>query len=303
MLSWFQIAEEVKQAIESRQPVVALETTVITHGLPYPENLELAQQMEREVRSAGAIPATIGLIKGVICVGLKGEQLELLAKTKGLYKISARDIGPGVAKMWSGGTTVAGTLVAAHIAGIRVFATGGIGGVHRGTTYDISADLLQLAHMPLVVVCAGAKAILDLSATLETLEMYSVPVIGYQTEEFPAFYCRSSHLPVGVRVDTPQEAADLALAHWQAGLRSAVLVAQPPPDEAALPDELVEDVIQAALHDCKEAGIHGQKVTPYLLRKVNELTHGMSLKANLALLLNNARLAAKIAQFIGRSTD
>lgn len=299
--SWLKVSEEVEQALQVGRPVVALETTVITHGLPAPENLHLAQGMEAEVRSGGAVPATVGLIEGMAWVGLSQEQLEFLARTPGLFKISARDLGPAVAMKRSGGTTVAGTLRAAHLAGIRVFATGGIGGVHRGATFDISADLWQLAVTPMVVVCAGAKAILDLPATLEVLETCGVPVVGYQTDEFPAFYSRSSGLPVSARVETPTEAARLAEVHWQAGMQSAVLVAQPPPEEAALSREIVESAIRSALQEGQAKGIRGQQVTPFLLQQMNALTGGASLKANLALLLNNARLAAQIAEAMVKS--
>jgi pseudouridine-5'-phosphate glycosidase len=221
-----------------------------------------------------------------------------------MYKISVRDFAPAVAFKRSGGTTVAGTLLAAHKAGLRVFATGGIGGVHRlapggtGVSSDVSTDLTQLAHTPMVVVCAGAKAILNLPATLELLETLGVPVVGYQTSEFPAFYSTSSGLPVSVRVESAEQAAQIARAHWQLGMESAVLVTVPPPSEAALPRETVEGAIETALRELQAQSIHGQAVSPYLLRRVSELTEGNSLRANLALLLNNARVAAQIAKAI-----
>jgi pseudouridine-5'-phosphate glycosidase len=299
-LAWLCVAEEVRRALDQSLPVVALETTVITHGLPFPENLELAQQMEAEIRAVGAIPATIGVVEGKACVGFTPVQLEHLAKAKGLSKLSSRDIGPAVAQKLSGGTTVAGTLLVAHQVGIRVFATGGIGGVHREAPFDVSADLWQLAQSPLMVVCAGAKAILDIPATLEVLETFGVPVIGYQSDDFPAFYSRSSGCPVSVRVDSPAEVYRVAQAHWEAGMCSGLVVAQPPPESVALPRVVVDEAIKTALRLCRKRGLRGQQVTPFLLQQVSQLTHGASLQANLALLLNNARLAAQIALIFGK---
>lgn len=296
------ITEEVEHALEAAKPVVALESTVITHGLPYPENLKLAQNMEQVVREHGAVPATVGVIDGRIHIGLTSEQVEFLAQAGEVFKISVRDFAPSVALKRSGGTTVAGTLLAASAAGLRVFATGGIGGVHRlapgetGSSFDISTDLTQLAHTPMAVVCAGAKAILDLPATLEMLETLAVPVVGYTTDEFPAFYSVSSGLPVSVRVDSAEQAAEIAWAHWGLGLESAVLVTVPPPPESALPHEAVQGAIEIALAELREQGIRGQAVSPYLLKRVSELTRGHSLQANLALLLNNARVAAQISK-------
>jgi pseudouridine-5'-phosphate glycosidase len=292
------LSPQVAQARESGNPIVALESTVITHGLPYPENLKLARDMEVEVRSQGAVPATIGVLDGQVFVGLEDAQLERLAHSEGMHKISVRDYGPAIALRHSGGTTVAGSLLAAQAAGLRVFATGGIGGVHRQAPYDISTDLIQLSRTPLVVVCAGAKAILDLPATLEMLETLGVPVVGYQTDEFPAFYSRSSGLPTSTQADSPQQVAAIARAHWGIGLNSAVLVTVPPPPDAALLPEAVQAAIDAALNEAQERNIHGQAVTPFLLRRVSELTGGESLRANLALLLNNARLAGQIAQYL-----
>jgi pseudouridine-5'-phosphate glycosidase len=292
------LAAEVRRAVENGSPVVALESTVITHGLPYPQNLQLANDMEAEVRQQGAVPATVGVVDGQVYVGLDAGQLAALAQGEGLIKVSVRDYGPAMALGLSGGTTVAGTLLAANLAGLRVFATGGIGGVHRQAPFDVSTDLMQLARTPLVVVCAGAKAILDLPATLEMLETYGVPVIGYQTDEFPAFYSRGSGLPVCARVDTPEQVARVAQAHWALGMTSAVLLCVPPPEEEALPAEQVNGAIEQALAEAQEGHIRGQQVTPFLLRRVSELTHGSSLRANLALLRNNARVAAQIAQFL-----
>jgi len=289
---------QVAHALETRQPVVALESTVITHGLPFPENLNLARDMEAEVRAGGATPATIALLDGKVHVGVEDEGLDRLARGGGMHKISTRDYGIAIAKGWSGGTTVAGTMMAAHQVGIRVFATGGIGGVHRGVPFDISADLPQLAHTPMIVVCAGAKAILDLSATLEYLETCAVPVLGYQTDEFPAFYSRTSGLKVTYQIDSPDEAATIAKEHWKLGLSSAVLVTTPLPEEVAIPAEFVEGAIQAALQEASEQGIRGPEVTPFLLQRVSELIGGASLRANLALLRNNARLGAEIARYM-----
>jgi pseudouridine-5'-phosphate glycosidase len=289
------ISEEIQDALLNDHPLVALESTVITHGLPFPKNLELAGQMEDCVRELGAIPATIALVDGKIKVGVTGLDLNNLAENPDVHKISVRDIGPALAMGWSGGTTVASTSLIAYMAGIRVFATGGIGGVHREPPFDISADLPQLARTPIIVVCAGAKAILDLPATLEVLETSSVPVVGYQTDSFPAFYSVSSGLPVSVRADQPEQVAHIARRHWKLGLKSAVLVTAPPPQAAALSADDVQFAIDQALKEAVVENIRGQAMTPYLLAKVNECTQGASLKANLALLLNNAQIAAQIA--------
>jgi pseudouridine-5'-phosphate glycosidase len=277
-------------------PLVALESAVITHGLPRPENLRLALALEATVREQGAVPATVGLLDGKVNIGLSRELLDRLANEEGARKISRRDFGTALARKENGGTTVAGTLIAACLAGIRVFATGGIGGVHRDAPFDVSADLPELSRSPVVVVCAGAKAILDLPATVEYLETVGVAVIGYETDEFPAFYSRQSGLPVNVRVNSAQEVAAIARAHWDLGLESTVLVVQPPPVEAALPAPEIEAAIQQALSEAREAGCTGAAVTPFLLERVGQLSGGASLKANLALLENNARLAAQIAR-------
>jgi pseudouridine-5'-phosphate glycosidase len=303
--SFVHLSREIARALAVDAPIVALESTVITHGLPYPENLQLAQNMERTVREQNATPATIALLDGKVYIGLNTPQLERLAQGKDVRKISVRDFAPAVVQKAVGGTTVAGTLAAAHTAGLRVFATGGIGGVHRageGSNHptDISTDLIQLARTPLVVVCAGAKAILDLPATMEMLETLGVPVLGYQTDEFPAFYSRRSGLAVSARADTPLEVAEIARTHWQMGFTSAVLVANPPPEEAALSPGQVDGAIQQALQEAHAQGLRGQGVTPFLLKRVSELTGGDSLRANLALLLNNARLAAQIACVLPR---
>ena len=293
--AYYSLSPEIARARERGAPIVALETTVVTHGLPYPQNIHLAQDMEAEVRALGALPATIGVLEGLIRVGMSRDQLEVLVRASGLHKISRRDFGPVIARKESGGTTVAGTLIAAHAAGIKVFATGGIGGVHREAPFDVSADLPELSRTPVVVVSAGAKAILDLPATLEYLETAGVPVVGYQTDEFPAFYSRESGLPVSARADSPAEVAKIAQTHWALGLNSAVLVVVPPPEDAALPVSEAAMAIDQALVEARQGGIRGQAVTPFLLGRVSELTGQASLKANLGLLLNNARVAARIA--------
>jgi len=275
--------------------LIALESTVITHGLPRPQNLELARAMERLVRENGATPATIAVLDGKIHVGLTDAELERLANEDHVRKISRRDFATAILKKECGGTTVAGTMFAAHQAGIQVFATGGIGGVHEVETLDISTDLQALADTPMIVVCAGAKAILDLPATLEYLETMAVPVVGYGTDEFPAFYSRKSGLNVSARLDSPQEIVEFAKVHWKLGMKSAVLVCQPLSPEEELPREKVDGAIEQARREAKEQSIHGQPLTPFLLARLSELTGGESLRANLALLLNNAKLAAQIA--------
>lgn len=291
----FIVAPHVARALAENIPVVALESTVISHGLPYPDNITLAKDMEAMVSQNGAVPATIALIDGNITVGLNDELLERLATDKSLAKISTRDLSSVISKGQSGGTTVAASIFVAHAAGIKVFATGGIGGVHRDSSFDISMDLLQLAQTPIIVICAGAKAILDLPATLEYLETHGVPVIGFRTSEFPAFYSRHSGLPTSASAETPNDVALLASTHYGLGLRSALLVALPIPEQDEIPSEEIQGVIEKALRDAKEAGIRGQQVTPYLLSRVSELSDQNSLRANLALLKNNARIAAQIA--------
>jgi len=296
--TYYSLLPEVAEALEHGKPIVALESTVITHGLPFPDNQQLASEVEREIREVGCVPATIAILDGKICLGIDQQQLEQLVQAKELLKVSVRDIAIAVSARKTGGTTVAGTLAVAQAAGIKVFATGGIGGVHRGSAFDVSADLQELRRAQLVVVCAGAKAILDIPATLEVLETLGVPVIGYQTDHFPGFYSANSGYPVSSRVDSPEEVAKLAQVQWRLGQTSAILVAVPPPAEIALRKDVVEAAIQTALEDAQRMNIHGQAVTPYLLRRVSEMTGGASLKANLGLLSNNARIAAQIAKAI-----
>jgi pseudouridine-5'-phosphate glycosidase len=288
-------SEEVIKALESNQPLVGLETAVVTHGLPYPTNIELAQTMEGVIREEGAVPATVGVLGGKAQVGMNKEDLLLLAQDREVIKVSRRDFSRACAKKLNGGTTVAGTITALDRAGIKVFATGGIGGVHRDAPFDISADLPALGNTPVLVVCAGAKSILDLPATLEMLETLSVPVVGYQTSLFPAFYARSSGLPLSTQVEDAEEIAVLAKAHWDMGIKSAVLLTVPAPIDVALPDKIMMDAVNQALKDAADHRIKGGKVTPFLLKRVSEITGKTSLKANLGLLLNNARIAARVA--------
>jgi pseudouridine-5'-phosphate glycosidase len=295
----FTISPEVRIALDLGAPIVALESTVITHGLPRPQNLELARDMEKQVRDSGAIPATIALLDGQIRIGLSDEELVRLSDADSTLKVSHRDFATAIVKKANGGTTVAGTMFAANMTGIKVFATGGIGGVHKESSFDISTDLRSLAEIPTIVVCAGAKAILDLPATLEYLETMGVPVVGYQTDEFPAFYSRESGLGVSVRLDSAKEIAEFAQAHWNLGMKGGILVTNPIPEAAAISAAKMEPIIAKASAEAIEQGIHGQKLTPFLLGRINELTKGKSLKANLALLLNNARLAAEIAGEMG----
>ena len=292
----FQLSTEITRALNLGTPVVALESTVITHGLPRPQNLNLARDMEKQVRENGATPATVALLDGKIRIGLSDEELVRLSESESTRKVSHRDFATAIVKKANGGTTVAGTMFAGHMAGIKVFATGGIGGVHKESAFDISTDLQALAETPMIVVCAGAKAILDLPATLEYMETMGVPVVGYQTDEFPAFYSRESGLRVSVRLDTPNDIAEFAKAHWGLGMRSAILVTDPIPEAEAIPKSEMEPIIAKASVEAMEKEIHGQALTPFLLGRISELTSGKSLKANLALLLNNARLAAEIAK-------
>jgi pseudouridine-5'-phosphate glycosidase len=291
------ILPEVRAALAAQQPVVALESTIISHGMPYPQNVETALRVEAEVRACGAIPATIAVLNGRLKVGLSPDEIAFLGQTgRRAVKVSRRDLAIVLATGATGATTVAGTMIIAALAGIRVFATGGLGGVHRGaqTTMDISADLPELAQTPVAVVCAGAKSILDLPLTLEYLETHGVPVLGFQTDEFPAFFTRESGLPVDVRCDTPQEVAAILRARWRLG-HGGVVVANPIPVELAMPRAVIDAATHQALAEAQAQGIVGKAVTPFLLARVNELTGGDSLTANIGLVLHNARLAAQVA--------
>jgi len=291
----FRVLDEVQRALTHDSPVVALESTVITHGLPSPHNLRLARDMEAGVRNRGATPATIALLDGLVRVGLADAELESLANNSAI-KVSLRDFATSLTKKINGGTTVAGTMFAAQQIGIKVFATGGIGGVHKESSFDISTDMQALATIPMIVVCAGAKSILDLPATLEYLETMGVPVLGYGTDEFPAFFSCHSGLKVSARVDSPREAADFARTHWDVGMRSAVLVCQPISEADEIPREEIDSVEEQASREAVEKGIRGQAITPFLLQRVNELSSGRSMRANISFLLNNAGLAAEIAK-------
>ncbi len=293
---WLKLHSDVAQALLDGQPIVALESTVITHGLPKPINLDLARSMEGEIRDAGAFPATVALYRGEIRMGLSPDELEHLSLAEDSIKVSRRDLGAAVSKRLTGGTTVAATMYIAHAAGVSVFATGGIGGVHRGISGDISADLPELARTPVAVVCAGAKSILDLPRTLEWLETAGIPVMGLGTDTFPAFFSRESDLPVSVRVDTIGEAANLIRTHWRIGLESGLLLCVPCPEEAALTRREVERSLEEAEEKAQEQGVTGKELTPFLLTRLSELTKGGTLQANLALLKNNAKVAAGIAK-------
>jgi len=291
------IPERIRAARDAGWPIVALESTVIAHGLPYPHNLSLARAMEEEVRAAGATPATVGVVEGVPIVGMTGGQIEQFAQADGILKLSRRDISYAVAMRRDGATTVAATMALAAAAGVVVFATGGIGGVHRGAreSWDVSGDLTELARTPMLVVCAGAKSILDLPATLEYMETAGVPVLGLATDEFPAFYSASSGLPIPARVESPAEAAAVWQAHRALG-GAGMLLTVPPPAELALPRAEVEAAIERAMERAAAAGVRGQEVTPFLLAAVAEETGGESLRANIALLRQNARVAAQVAR-------
>ena len=290
------INPEVRSALEKEQPMVALESTVIAHGLPRPQNLETAVAVEEIVRAEGAAPATIALLNGELCVGLDEAQRELIATNSDVKKLSTRDIPVAVTRSWNGATTVAATMWIAHRAGIRVFATGGIGGVHRGSLPDVSADLPQLASTPMIVVCSGAKIVLDLPATREWLETHSVTVAGYGCDEMPAFYSRRSGLPVDVRCDSPEEVVKIFKTQRELEMESALLVTVPVPLEAEVEASLLQRVLDDAIAEAERERIGGRDLTPFLLARMSEQSGGATLRANIALLENNARVAAQIAR-------
>lgn len=294
----FKLSGEVESAIKAGRPVVALESTVIAHGLPRPVNLETARRLEQIVRAEGATPATIAILDGKFCVGLDSAQLERIATSGDVHKISRRDLPIAAARRWNGATTVASTIWIAERAGIKVFATGGIGGVHRGALPDVSADLPELAGTRLVVVCSGAKIVLDLPATREWLETYGVTVVGYGCDELPAFYTRTSGLPVDVRVDTPDEAAAIARAQIELGKDGAVLVCVPVPAASGVPPDVLRETLDAALAEAEREQINGRELTPFLLSCMSERSGGATLRANVALLEENARVAAQIAKAV-----
>ena len=302
MNSLVSMTPEVRAAIETGRPVVALESTLIAHGMPYPRNLEMAQRLVAIVRKEGAVPAIIAVGRGRILVGLDDADLQRIAEARDVAKISSRKIAAFLASGKMGATTVASTMACAHLAGIRVFATGGIGGVHRGaeSTFDISADLDEFARTPVAVVSAGAKAILDLPKTLEYLETKGVPVLGYRTDTFPAFFSRSSGLPLAVRCDTPDEAASVLLMQDKLGFGAGTLIANPIPQEHAMPEAEIEAAIERAVAEATRKGIAGKEVTPYLLAALVRLTEGRSLAANMALAEHNTRVGAEIAKAYAR---
>lgn len=293
-----QLTPEVAEALAQGQPVVALESTIISHGMPYPQNVETARQVEDLIRREGAVPATIALFDGRIHVGLSDDELERLGNAKDVAKVSRRDLPQVLAAGTTGATTVAATMIAAHLAGIRVFVTGGIGGVHRGaeTSFDISADLIELSQTPVAVVCAGAKSILDLGLTLEYLETHGVPVIGYDTDRFPAFFTRDSGLPVDFRLDGPEAVAKLLAAQWSLGYPGGAVVANPIPEAQAMAKEEIDAIIDRALTEAARQGVTGKRVTPFLLDRIKQLTGGRSLVANIALVKHNAVVGAGIAR-------
>ena len=294
---YLDISEEVKAAISHNLPVVALESTIISHGMPYPKNVETALKVEQIIRDQGAIPATIAILNGRLKVGLSHDEIEMLGKADDVVKASRRDIPFIIAKGLNGATTVASTMILADLAGIRVFATGGIGGVHRGaeTSFDISADLIELAQTNVAVICAGAKSILDIGLTLEFLETHGVPVIGYQTDELPAFYTSKSGFPVDYRVDSPQELASAVKAKWDLNLQGGLIVANPIPKEFEMDAKVIDKAIKEAILQQNSLGIKGKESTPFLLAKVKELTGGESLDSNIQLVYNNAKVGAQLA--------
>ena len=295
---YLDVRNDIKEAIEADKPVVALESTILSHGMPYPENLEFTRNVERIIKDEGAVPATIAIIGGKIKVGLSDEELEIMCKAENVGKVSRRDLPIYISTGKTGATTVTTTMIGAAMAGIKFFATGGLGGVHREAqqTFDISADLQELAHTSVAVICAGAKAILDLNLTMEYLETFGVPVLGLRTDYLPAFYSKSSGLKLDYNCKDEKEVAAIVKAKWEMGLDGGVVIGNPIPDEYAMPNEEINVYIEKALQMCKEKGIKGKDTTPFLLATVKDLTGGDSLKANLELAYNNARAAARIAK-------
>ena len=295
---YLHIHPEVKRALSEGQPVVALESTIISHGMPYPKNIEMAKNVSKIIRENGAIPATIAIIDGVLKVGLTTEEIEFLGTSKDVLKASRRDLPFIISKKLNGATTVATTMILANLAGVKVFATGGIGGVHRGAqeTFDISADLQELANTNVAVVCAGAKSILDIGLTLEYLETNGVPVVGFGTEEFPAFYTRKSGFGVDYKVDSSMEVANALKAKWDLDLKGGMVIGNPIPKEFEMDYDTINNAIESALKEADENSITGKKVTPFLLDKVKTITAGKSLDANIELVYNNAKVAAQIAK-------
>ncbi|RCW45032.1 MULTISPECIES: pseudouridine-5'-phosphate glycosidase [unclassified Halanaerobium] len=294
---YLEIKDDVKEAMRHGKAVVALESTIIAHGMPYPQNIETALEIEDIIWENGAVPATIGIINGKIKVGLTKEEIKFLGESDKVVKVSRRDLPVVLAEKKHGATTVAGTMIAADLAGIKIFVTGGIGGVHRGAekSFDISADLEELKKTSVAVIAAGAKSILDLGLTLEKLETFGVPVLGYQTEELPAFYSRSSGFKCDYMVKNPEHTADILMAKWDLGLEGGVLIANPVPKEDEIKYEVINDKIEQALAEAEEKEISGKKLTPFLLDRIKEITDGKSLETNISLVKNNAAVGAKIA--------
>ena len=298
---WMDISEEIQDSIKEKGPVVALESTIISHGMPFPQNLETALEVESIIRKEGALPATIAVIEGRIKIGLSNLELEQFAQGTKTVKVSSRDLPLAISQKQDGGTTVAATMICARMAGISIFVTGGIGGVHRGSekTMDISGDLMELARTNVAVVCAGIKSILDIPRTLEYLETQGVPVIGYRTDEFPAFYTTTSGYSVQSRINTAEEIARCMKVKWELGLEGGMVIANPVLREDAMDEEVIEEAITKSLKEASEKGIDGKAVTPFLLERISQLTDGESLKTNIALVCNNALVGAKIASAYG----
>lgn len=297
MKQYLTYSQEVQEAMAAGKPVVALESTIISHGMPYPQNVQTAREVEQIIRDNGAVPATIAIIDGKIKIGLSDDELEMFGNSQGVAKASRRDLAYLVATKQLGATTVATTMIAASLAGIKIFVTGGIGGVHRGaeTTMDISADLEELAQTDVAVICAGAKSILDLGLTLEYLETNGVPVVGYGTDVLPAFFTRESDFGLNIRVDNPETVADILRVKWELGLKGGAVIANPIPEADAMDKSFIDGIINEALKEAEEQNISGKDVTPFMLGKVKDLTEGRSLEANIALVKNNAVVGAKIA--------
>ena len=297
---YVEYSDEVKKAMEEGKPVVALESTIISHGMPYPQNIETAKACEEIIRENGAVPATTAIIGGKIKIGLSDEELEFMATSKDIIKASRRDFAYIASQGLNGATTVASTIIASRLAGIKIFVTGGLGGVHRHAevTFDISRDLEELAANDIMIVCAGCKSILDIGLTLEYLETKGVPVFGYQTDYMPAFFTRKSEFKVDYNIKNPKEAAEAAKAQWELGLQGGILLTNPIPENDSMDEEKINTAIEKALVEAEEKGIHGKETTPFLLSKVLEVTEGKSLEANIALVKNNARLGAEVAKYL-----
>ena len=297
---YVEYSDEVKKAMEEGKPVVALESTIISHGMPYPQNIETAKACEEIIRENGAVPATTAIIGGKIKIGLSNEELEFMATSKEIIKASRRDFAYIVSQGLNGATTVASTIIASRLAGIKIFVTGGLGGVHRHAevTFDISRDLEELAANDIMIVCAGCKSILDIGLTLEYLETKGVPVFGYQTDYMPAFFTRKSEFKVDYNIKNPKEAAEAAKAQWELGLQGGILLTNPISESDSMDEEKINGAIEKALVEAEEKGIRGKETTPFLLSKVLEVTEGKSLEANIALVKNNARLGAEVAKYL-----